>query len=215
MAASDATALYTGSGHGYISAQDAKDAITQWYSDMAAHRITTAAAGVSHMVTAMHSSAISLRSTAGQGNIFPVHIPTDMTISAVSIYVNSASTAGQTQRIAFYNMHSNGWKPSTLIVDCGTVATDTTGAKTVSGLSASLPKGVIWGAVIAQNGVATGGQCYAGVTGHPMSAGVSLTCAAGSFVYSSIGGAAPADLSSGSSVTFPGLAPTLLISRSA
>ncbi len=62
------------------------------------------------------------------------------TIATAELRVTTASTASKTARIAIYNADSN-WQPGDLVSDLGTVATDSTGRKTITGLSVALPAG--------------------------------------------------------------------------
>ena len=161
MPVADATAYYDGSGTGFVSAADGIAAATQMYADLDYWREMKVPVG-NYYVPTYHTGGPSLRSTQYQAWVSPYWFPAAMTFSSVSMYINSASTAGQTHRIAFYTHNANGWSPDTLIADIGTVATDTTGLKTISSLSLSLPKGIVWGALIAQSTVATAGSCYGG-----------------------------------------------------
>ena len=215
MALSDATSNYSGSGHGYISSADAKAAITQYYNDVAYHRITPWAVN-EYYVTTAHLSAFTIRQTSGDGILFPIQIPVTATISEVNMYVNVASSAGQTIRIAFYNMSSDGTKPGTLIADCGTIDPSSTGMKTISGLSVTLPQGIVWGALIAVSTVATAGQGFSGGHGFLASGTVSHAAIGGARVYTGLStGSAPADLTSTAMASALGGAPSLLLKRSA
>lgn len=181
------------SARGYLSAADVKSAITNTYADLDYHRDLKVPVGNS-WVTAAHTSAISLR-VSGSAILWPIWIPTAMTIDRVAFYVSVASSAGQTQRVAFYNNHSSGIKPSTLIADCGTVASDSTGYKSITGLSVTLPRGWVWGAVAGISAAATVGTAYAGMSGITQCQTGALYVS-GSLIYTSFGtGAAPADLS--------------------
>ena len=63
---------------------------------------------------------------------FPIVVTTTLTLSEVSVNVTTqSSTAGCKARIAIYNS-SSAWVPTTLIVDCGEVACDSTGVKTLA-----------------------------------------------------------------------------------
>lgn len=198
MALSDAQAYLDRQGgepaQGYLSAANMQSAISQVYADMDYHRSLKIPVG-NHWVTTGHSTAISFR-VSGSALLCPVWVPVAMTIDRIAFNVSVASSAGQTQRIALYNNHSSGIKPSTLIADCGTVSSASTGFKNITGLSVSLPQGMIWAAVAGISAAATVGVAYAGTTGWTHSASATTGAIGGSFVYPSFGsGAAPADLS--------------------
>jgi hypothetical protein len=62
----------------------------------------------------------------------PILIPTTVTLDQLAIEVSTASgTGGSTARMGLYNADTD-WQPTTLVVDGGTVATDSTGVKTAS-----------------------------------------------------------------------------------
>lgn len=120
-----------------------------------------------------YSAASSLLNTAGQAIVFPFYVPFAMTISDISIYIASAATAGQTQRLAIYGPNADGYGSGALIADCGTVAVDTTGRKAITGLSVALPAGLCWGAIISVGSPATAGTLYCGIANlHPSSTNV-------------------------------------------
>jgi hypothetical protein len=63
---------------------------------------------------------------------FPIVVPTGITLSEISANVTTASvTAGCKSRIAIYNANEL-WVPTTLVLDCGEIACDSTGVKTLS-----------------------------------------------------------------------------------
>jgi hypothetical protein len=71
---------------------------------------------------------------------FPIVVLTTITMTQVSANVTTqSSTAGCKSRIAIYNADAS-WVPTTLVLDCGEIACDSTGAKTLS-ISQSLPPG--------------------------------------------------------------------------
>jgi hypothetical protein len=61
----------------------------------------------------------------------PFVVPTSITIDQLALEVTSAASAGATARMAIYNADIN-WHPTSLVVDGGTVAIDSTGVKTAS-----------------------------------------------------------------------------------
>ena len=63
---------------------------------------------------------------------FPIVVPTAITLSEISANVTTqSSTAGCKSRIAIYNSDAS-WIPTTLVLDCGEIACDSTGVKTLS-----------------------------------------------------------------------------------
>ena len=193
MPVGDATAFYDGSGQGFVSAQDGIDATTRMYRDTDYWRSPEIPVG-NRWTNNNYISALSFRSTSAQCWASPFWVPETMTISACSLYVTSAATAGQTIRIAFYNHHANGWQPGTRIADAGTVAIDTTGIKTISSLSITLPKGIVWTTTIAQSTVGTSGSCYGGFSLlNASSTSLSAAILGGASCYSLPSTAAPSD----------------------
>lgn len=62
----------------------------------------------------------------------------NITITELGLYVNTAAAGGVTARLGIYAADDN-WQPTGApILDAGTVAVDTTGKKTITGLSAAL-----------------------------------------------------------------------------
>ena len=63
---------------------------------------------------------------------FPIVVTTAITLSEISVNVTTQSaTAGCKSRIAIYNSDAS-WIPTTLVLDCGEIACDSTGVKTLS-----------------------------------------------------------------------------------
>jgi hypothetical protein len=60
-----------------------------------------------------------------------IYVATPITIDQLALEVTTQATAGHTARMAIYNASIN-WHPTSLIVDAGTVAIDSTGVKTAS-----------------------------------------------------------------------------------
>lgn len=63
-----------------------------------------------------------------------------VTITQAELEVQVASAGAETARAAIYQA-SNSWQPGTLVADLGTVSTQTTGRKTITGLSVALTSG--------------------------------------------------------------------------
>lgn len=79
---------------------------------------------------------------------FPVLIERDITITQMGINVASIAATGNTCRIGIYSNDSSTNKPLNRLVDSGTLALDSVGAKPVVGLSVSLTKGLYWFAYV-------------------------------------------------------------------
>lgn len=74
----------------------------------------------------------------------PLFIDSTITLTGVGINVVTAAAAGNTARIGIYSNNSATTAPSSRLLDSGTIAVDATGAKTVTGLSLVLTKGLYW-----------------------------------------------------------------------
>lgn len=85
----------------------------------------------------------------------PVYIDQDMTVTRLGINVVGAAAAGNTCRLAIYTNDATTCQPLTRLVDSGTLALDSTGAKSVTGLSVALTKGLYWFAINASIGSGT------------------------------------------------------------
>jgi hypothetical protein len=86
----------------------------------------------------------SLTNVANSIRFQAVIIDRDITISQLGIAVVAIATAGQTCRIGIYSNDSTTTQPLTRLVDSGTLALDSTGTKSVTGLSVVLTKGLYW-----------------------------------------------------------------------
>lgn len=70
----------------------------------------------------------------------PIFIPTAITLDQLAIEVSTPSgTGGSTARMGIYNADTD-WQPTSLVVDAGTVATDSGGVKTAT-INQALPPG--------------------------------------------------------------------------
>ena len=74
----------------------------------------------------------------------PVIIDRDITITQLGIAVVTIAGAGNTARVGIYSNNASTNQPQTRLVDSGTLAVDSTGTKTATGLSVSLTKGLYW-----------------------------------------------------------------------
>ena len=91
----------------------------------------------------------------------PLWIDYDVTITRLGLNVTTAAAAGNTARIGIYSNDATTTQPLSLLVDSGTYGTlalDSTGAKSVTGLSLALTKGLYWMAYTASiaSGTITG-----------------------------------------------------------
>ena len=88
----------------------------------------------------------------------PVLIDSDVTITRLGINVVTIASAGTTCRLGIYTNDASTCQPLTRLVDSGTLALDTTGAKSVTGLSVALTKGLYWLAYVSNvaSGTITG-----------------------------------------------------------
>ena len=74
----------------------------------------------------------------------PFYIDQDITVTRLGINVVSAGAASSTCRLGIYTNDATTCQPSTRLVDTGTIDLVATGAKSVTGLSVALTKGLYW-----------------------------------------------------------------------
>ena len=86
----------------------------------------------------------SLTNVANSIRFQAVIIDRDITITQLGIAVVTIGGVGNTCRIGIYSNDSATTQPLTRLVDSGTLALDSTGTKTVTGLSVVLTKGLYW-----------------------------------------------------------------------
>jgi len=86
----------------------------------------------------------SLGNLANSIRFSPFIVEKDIIISQLGIAVVTTATAGNTCRVGIYSNNASTNQPSTRLVDSGTLALDSTGTKSVTGLSVSLTKGLYW-----------------------------------------------------------------------
>lgn len=77
----------------------------------------------------------TLAVTAQRNYLTPLFFPNDETIVSLSIDVNTAGAAGKVARLGVYALGADGLPTGAPLLDAGTVAVDSTGVKTISGLS--------------------------------------------------------------------------------
>lgn len=69
--------------------------------------------------------------TVNQVRYFPTVVVTAITLDQLVVEVATAGAAGKLVRLGIYNADSD-WQPTSLVLDAGTVAVDSTGVKTIS-----------------------------------------------------------------------------------
>ena len=74
----------------------------------------------------------------------PFYIDMDITVTRLGINVVTAGAAASTCRLGIYTNDAATTQPSTRLVDTGTIDLVATGAKSVTGLSVALTKGLYW-----------------------------------------------------------------------
>jgi len=77
--------------------------------------------------------------TANRLYYYPIYVATPITLDRIAIEVTTAGAAATKARLGIYNANVN-WQPTTLVLDAGTVAVDTTGLKAIT-ISQTLPAG--------------------------------------------------------------------------
>jgi len=84
-------------------------------------------------------------------NFAPIFVPIRDTYTIIAIH-NLSTNASGTARLGLYNFDTTNAKPSTLVVDAGTVSLTTIGIKEAS-ISVTLDRGLYYGAVVASHSV--------------------------------------------------------------
>ena len=82
--------------------------------------------------------------TANQISYLPFWVDASFTLTGLGVNVTTAGAAASTARLGIYTNAGATTAPSTRLVDSGTFLIDTTGPKTVTGLSVALTKGLYW-----------------------------------------------------------------------
>jgi hypothetical protein len=102
-----------------------------------------------------HTSISTRIFTANGDTTFtPVFFTVPCTLDALAVECTTAGAAGSLARLGVFSMNSS-LQPGTLLDDAGTVATDSTGAKSITGRSISIPGGWVFIACAQQGGVGT------------------------------------------------------------
>ena len=218
MAVGDATNYFTKqSGEPvkrFVGQPDGVSYLTQAYTDLYKRRTLTVPVG-NYFTPGVFVTTTSLRQTAGEALVWPFFMPEAITISSVSISVASASSAGQTQTLAVYHPAASGTRPGALLANFGTVATDTTGAKSITGLNVTLPQGMLWGYLGSVGTAATAGtvQGMVGVLGS-VTPSKSVTSSGPTQIFLGVV-PPPSDMTSSSWSSNTGIAPVFTYLRSA
>jgi hypothetical protein len=79
----------------------------------------------------------------GLDNMFiqPIYVPATITVTAMQVRLSEAGTAGSVARLGIFNTTSALAGGGNRVLDAGTVAADSTGVKTITGLSQVLTAG--------------------------------------------------------------------------
>ncbi len=91
--------------------------------------------------------------TAAELRLLALYLPAARTVDRIGCSVTTAGSAGHVARLGVYNADPVTGLPTTVLVDAGTVAVDTTGAKEVA-VSTTL-HGLHWLALTTQSGAFT------------------------------------------------------------
>lgn len=85
------------------------------------------------------SSAGTFAISANTIRYAPIYVTTPITIDQMAIEVTTGGAASTTARLGIYNADLD-WQPTSLVVDAGTVAVDSTGVK-IASVNVTLPPG--------------------------------------------------------------------------
>lgn len=142
--------------------------------------------------------AITVRSskaaTLNAMYLLPIPILSAATVSAIAFELTN-STVGAVARLGFYASNAS-YLPDALIVDLGTFTADTTGARTVTGLSQALSAGVPWVAITFQTAAPNVRHCagfnpYVSSASFPSGTGTGWNIA---YAQTGVSGALPANV---------------------
>lgn len=141
--------------------------------------------------TAVGTVGTNFTPTVGRGYAVPAMFGPDETINRLRAEVVTASGAGGLLRLMAYEDDGTGY-PGALLLDGGTVAANTIGTKTISGLSKLAPGGLAW-LVVAATVAAPAMRGLAAIAGllaaHPD--GTDLASNFGAISVAGFGGAPP------------------------
>lgn len=93
--------------------------------------------------------------TANSLYLTAAYLPTAVTVDQLQVNISTAGTAGHVGRLGVWNAHATTGLPTTLVVDGGTVAVDTTGVKTVT-IAPTVLRGRYWLGGTFQSGTFSG-----------------------------------------------------------
>lgn len=102
------------------------------------------------------STALATTTGAMSANriyLMPIYFPQSRAVDQIAINVSLAGTAGHVVRLGLYNSSASTLLPTTVKVDAGTAAVDSTGVKALT--IATALSGLFWLAVCSQSGQAT------------------------------------------------------------
>ncbi len=91
--------------------------------------------------------------TAAELRLLALYLPAGRTVNRIGCNVTTAGSAGHVARLGVYNADPATGLPTTVLVDAGTVAVDTTGVKEVA-ISATM-NGLHWLCLTTQSGAFT------------------------------------------------------------
>lgn len=100
------------------------------------------------MVGAFGNAYFSQNAGVGFMRCRAIYVPTTLTFTGISTYVDVAASAGGVVRMGIYNADSRG-RPNNLVLDAGTIDSTTTGIKTIT-ISKSLTAGKYYTVAVCQ-----------------------------------------------------------------
>ena len=87
--------------------------------------------------------------TLNELNFTPVYVPQSLTADRIAVNVGIAGSAGAVVRLGIYSPSATTGLPGALVLDAGTVASDSTGFKEIT-ISQALNTGLYWLSVVSQ-----------------------------------------------------------------
>jgi hypothetical protein len=148
----------------------------------------------------------------GRFDIWPYHFAHAMTIDELTIRVSTAASAG-VWRLGFYLLDGAQGQPYTRLADLGTVdPTGSTGDRTITGLSVTLPKGWVGFGIVPQSS-SSGGAYRASYPTGGINFGSAFNPNMNAWQQQSITGALPATVTTAAIAGYRG--PNFSIHRSA
>jgi hypothetical protein len=92
------------------------------------------------------TAAATIDSSAQRLYLAPIFLPVAMTVDRIAVQVTTA-VAGTLSALAIYNHSATTFRPSTLLLNAGTINTGTTGLKSIT-ISQALNAGIYWVALL-------------------------------------------------------------------